>query len=631
MSGSHNSAPTPARYAHEVDPLPGEAPDLTPEMFINKTASEYTERGYALQLAMGQNKANLQRSGRNFELQDGTAELIKLSSLVTEGRTPTVNDKEVFGYIDTLRDHNVAESRVNVDLLESDLGVANPPRSRRAVPGSVEDVRDRANNRAQNVLTAHDRLLLEHGEAQRAGDFEKMATLKDEVNQLWSYHTQLKEQLSGKPKGTEVANFVGSFLAEEDLAARNASANKLHDQALVTVGAREKMHAAEHWLQTEADALKVLGRFFPATPHDATAENTPLDPRLEVARQLPADQQEAVRAQHAQEQERLTGIREELQESREAYANRNSTLFKRLVGGVALRGLKVGVYHARKAKQNRDANLKTNDKMSPDKRASIIARRSEARRRDAPEKPISEKERYRMAAEAYYDEVNKNLLANPEMTNEQRGQLRAQAAVNEMRELRIETNRRAKNTMIGKANRWMMEHKKTTIAIALGVTAVTGGWGGLLVGAKLSAALLGSAKLDTMMRGKMAEDGKWLEHSIEDMKRHAAGGGDFNSMMEKGINKYRLAVAGEMGKRAVSAAGGGLLWANLGIPAVLDAGSSLFDYTFDSKTYSSPFNRLIPDSNPFAGIWDTLDEATTRTTPDGSYGARAMSNRIGMN
>lgn len=632
--GGHNTAPSPARHAHEVPHFAGEA-DLTPEALINSASNPYAEQGYGLQQAMGRNQANLQGTGKSFQLQDGVPELLRLADLVREGRSPSPKDDEVLGYVNTLTQNNDAESRVNIGLLEQDLGISTPRRARNATPGSAQDIRDRANNRAQNVLIARDSVLREHAEAQQRGDFAAMASLQEQASTLWNYHTNLKEKLTQRPDGTEVSNFTGSFLAEEALAGAGASQGQRGAQAQITGQALAKMHTAESWLQTETKALQTLGRFFPATPANVTAENTPPDPDLVRVSQLTPDQQRAVQEQHDRERGRLAGVRKELQESREAYADRNSTLFKR-IGGSALRALKVGVHYAKTAKHNRDINLQTNDNMSPEKKAAIIARRATARRQGAPEKPISEKERYRNAANAYYEEVAREAWASPGLTNEQRSQLRGQAAANEMKELRIETNRRAQNTMIAKANRWMLEHKKTTIAIALGVTAVTGGWGGLLVGAKLSAALIGSAKLDTMMRGKIKHDDKWLEHATENMKDIANRGGDFNAMMEKGINKYRGAVALEMGKRALSTAGGGFLMANWGIPAAIDAGGSMFDYMFDSKTYdgiSGPFNRLIPDiSIPSASdIWETMDEATTPTTPDGSYGARAMSQRIGMN
>lgn len=687
--GGHGHKPHPPKITvSEVDALPGRGERIPGQDTLEhhrayvlekhrENAKPYFETAFGLQRAHS-SIPTPEAKMVGFEQIDGAKGLLEAMNHTTGQFDPY--DNLFLGYMNLTGMKMQAEAHVNLDAFDATPNGDIPTNRNAALDLRFDSVGKLAGKitKKQGDNIVEIAALRQKGEtdlessAEKAARLAKISQLQQENQSLVgqaevlnTYKTRLFDRDDYYPAGNEADRF---FDATEDAKIIRANGEEpsaaLLEEIRVT---KANLEEAMKFHADEANAFQVMAIYDGRIPNDVS-QLEPDEAIMNTWNKQPgspaSEKLEAELRKHNDEQDFLYALETELNLSSEKYAKQNSTLVRKAMGAVAF-GAASTRYGAHKAIRNyrRKRSLPRNVTRKPGETdAELAARRNPhpnrglrqrkneseidfrerlkrhnerqaARAAKRPERPVSKRERYELARDAYLDEKLKHIADDITLSDSEVFNIQSHHAVEENARMIKLTNEYAKKSVMGNIN-WLVHERMSTPQRVLAGAVITaiGGPG------MLAFALAGYAgsKADNATRGKM---GKWgnqeawkkkmtagLAEQSHNRLRATVGGNFTRENMQgleydqkfltmKEINEYlgghyNKAVAGEMSRRLIGPAVG---FASLG-------GLNNLDKLWVIDSFPNPMDLL-----------DTLDEATTPTTPDGSYGARAMSQRIGMN
>lgn len=600
-----------------------------------------------------------------FKQIDGGKALLEAMNTTTG--TFNENDNTFMGYMQAMTMQKFAEAKVNLDALDAspngDIPAVQEERLANRFGSLGEKVRQITDKQHQQQTKLDDLKAVSTLEtaAEKAERLAKIDTLerevasyKEQAEVLDTYRGKLWDATNALPAGNEADNF---FRLTEDAKTLRLKGDVPSDALINAITeARQKLNTAYEFRVAETNAFQVMALYEQRIPNDvsqlepdaAITETWKKQPSWPASEMLEAE----LRA-HNDRQDYLYALETDLAHASNKEAFWNATIPRKLAR-IALKGTMRathGVYSAYDKHQQKRFTARDVTRKPGETDREFDARRrpwsNKAIERDRRRRPGrrsrleklksaagSDRAKYEEARDAYLDEKLKYIIDDNTLSDSEVFRIRTQAAVEENSRMITLTNEHARKSGMGYAN-WLVHERLNgwqKLAVAASITAIGGP--GMLA---LTLAGYAGSRADHAMRGKMGKRDnaeawkKKMEAGLakEGHKRlkRTLGGRDMTLETMRGLaydqkfltmkeinaylgGHYNKALAGEMARRIVGPAVG---FAALG-------GISNLDKLWIIDSFPSPM-----------GLLETLDEATTPTTPDGSYGARAMSQRIGMN
>lgn len=671
-AGAKNKPHSPQITANTVGALPGRGEKIPGQETLEhhrayilgkhqENAKPYFEAAYGLQRAQS-SIPTPEAKMVEFEQIDGVKGLLEAMNHTT-GEFDA-NDNLFLGYMNIMGMQKQAEARVNTDVLDAspdgDIPVTQEERlaNRHSFLGEkVRQITDKQNAQQTKIdaLKAVNSLETTAEKAHRLAEIEtlerEVALYKDQVDVVDTYRGKIWDATQPLPTGNEADNF---FEVTEDAKILRANGEEPSAALLEEIRvAKAKLEAVMEFRVAELNMYQVMAVYEGRIPNDveqlepdsAIAETWQKQPGWPASEKLEAQLRE-----HNDRQDYLYALEMDLTHASDKHAFWNATIPRKLAN-VALSGLKgasYGTYSAfdkfqQKRYKPRNVTRKPGEtdaelaaRRQPHSAKAMDrerARRPRRHRRLEKMKPTSHSEKYEAARDAYLDEKLKGIFEDVTLSDSEKFGIQSYAAVEESDRMMKLTNEHTRKSAMGQFN-WLLHERMSTPQRLLAGAALTiiGGPGMLAFGL----ATYAGSRADHKMRGKMGKGGNsdaWVKKMTAGLAKESHArlkqnvGNNMSLERMRGLEydqkfltmkeinaylsgHYNKAVAGEMARHLVG-------------PAVGTAALTGM-YNLDKLAVAN----WLPDPS---GLLDILDEATTATEPGSDYGARAMSNRIGMN